>query len=83
MTVTLMDSDVPLQTLIVIVKGDVNGDGKANAIDASLVLQHDAGLITFTKLQEKAGDVNGDGKVNAIDASLILQFDAGLISKIK
>ena len=59
--------------------GDVNGDGKVDALDASLVLQYDAGLITFTEEQIIRADVNDDGKADALDASLILQYDAGLI----
>jgi len=59
--------------------GDVNGDGKVDALDASLVLQYDAGLITFTEEQIIRADVNGDGKVDVLDASLILQYDAGLL----
>jgi len=60
--------------------GDVNGDGKINAIDASLILQFDAKLIGETALNTALADVSGDGKVNAIDASLILQYDAKLIT---
>ena len=63
--------------------GDVNGDDKVDALDASLVLQHDAGLVTLKDDALAAADVNGDKKIDALDASLILQFDAGLISKFK
>ena len=59
--------------------GDVNGDGKIDALDASLVLQHDAGLIILDAEAKTAADVNRDGKIDALDASLILQIDAGLI----
>ena len=52
--------------------------GKTDALDASLALQHDAGLITLTEHALAEADVNGDGKADALDASLILQFDAGL-----
>jgi len=63
--------------------GDVNGDGKINAIDASLILQHDAKINILEGPALLAADVNGDGKANAIDASMILQFDAKLITSFK
>lgn len=61
--------------------GDVNCDGRVNAIDAALILQVDAGLVRSLSC-EKNADVSGDGAVNAIDAALVLQFDAGLIDSL-
>ncbi|MCI0855945.1 MAG: hypothetical protein J4N98_04590 [Chloroflexi bacterium] len=62
-------------------RGDVNGDGGINAIDAALVLQFSAGLLPALPSFDRA-DVNGDGSVNAIDAALILQFSAGLLTTL-
>ena len=62
-------------------RGDVNGDGSINAIDAALVLQFSAGLLPALPSFDRA-DVNGDGSVNAIDAALILQFSAGLLTTL-
>ena len=63
--------------------GDVNGDGKIDATDASCILtecssQAIAGKSNFTKQQKKAADVNGDGMINAVDASIVLSFSAYL-----
>ena len=58
--------------------GDVNCDGRVNAIDAALILQRDAGLVSTLPCDENA-DVSGDGRINSIDASLILQREAGLL----
>jgi len=61
------------------VPGDVNGDGVANAIDATLILQLSIGVIgSFAS--GSTGDVNNDGTTNAIDATLILQVAAGQLS---
>ncbi len=61
--------------------GDVNNDGKVSPLDASLVLQYNAKLIT--ELAEvNAADVNGDGKISPLDASLILQYNAKLIDEL-
>jgi hypothetical protein len=49
---------------------DTNG---ISAYDASLVLQHDAGLITLTGPAAIAADVNKSGQITAFDAYYILQ----------
>lgn len=59
-----------------VLKGDVNGDGKINAIDALWVRQSSAGVRVLTEQQKAAADVNGDGKINAIDALWITQKSA-------
>ena len=61
------------------IKGDVNGDGKVDVNDATLVQQYAAELIPFTDAQLRAGDTNGDGKVDINDATRIQQFAAELI----
>lgn len=63
-----------------ILRGDVDFSGTVGPLDASLILQHDAMLITLTYNQLKAADVDLNGKVGALDASLILQYDALLIT---
>lgn len=60
-------------------RGDVNGDGAVDSVDASIILQYSAGL--FSPAPQNA-DVDGDGRVNAIDASLILQYVAGLLHSL-
>lgn len=58
-------------------KGDVNGDGKVNAVDARWVLQTASGARTLSETQTQQANVNGDGKVNAVDARWILQAASG------
>lgn len=58
--------------------GDVNDDGLVNSIDAQLILQLKANLISSLP-NEPSGDVNDDGQLTSVDAALILQRTAGLI----
>jgi plastocyanin len=59
--------------------GDANKDGHVSPIDALLVLQYSAGIISTINLN---ADVNHDGQTTPIDAQLILQFAAGLLSHL-
>ena len=62
--------------------GDVNCDESVNSIDAALVLQLNAGLLSSLACADNA-DVNADGSINSIDAALILQYTAGLVSSLE
>lgn len=53
--------------------GDVDCNAVVNSIDAVLVLQLAAELLSELPCEDVA-DVNQDGSVNAVDALLILQF---------
>ncbi|HOZ54627.1 MAG TPA: SH3 domain-containing protein [Clostridia bacterium] len=66
-------------THTIIKKGDTNGDGVVNTIDALRVLKHDVGKISITGDLLKSCDINSDGSVNTIDALRLLKFDVGLI----
>ncbi len=61
------------------VPGDVDCDGSVSSIDASLILQLDAGLLDSLPCAQNA-DLNGDGEINSVDAALVLQRVAGLIN---
>lgn len=61
--------------------GDVDGNGKVTAGDASLILQYVAGK-NLSEFNEAAADVNCDGKIAAGDASLVLQYVAGIINSL-
>jgi hypothetical protein len=60
---------------------DVNCDGQTNPIDATLILQYHASLISGLPCAANA-DVNGDGHVDPLDAALLLQYNAGLIGEL-
>ena len=76
-TSTPVPTDTPVPPKVC---GDVNEDGVANSVDASLVLQLKAGLISSLP-NESNGDVNSDGALTSVDAALLLQFTAGLIDE--
>ncbi len=59
-------------------KGDANGDGQVTAVDARMVLQVVAGILTREDIIITSADVNGDGSITATDARRILQIVAGL-----
>lgn len=59
-------------------KGDVNGDGDVNYIDAVLILQSVVGNIDLSISDFAEADVNGDLKITAVDARLIRQHELGI-----
>jgi len=61
--------------------GDVNLDKVVNNLDATVVLQYDAGIVDLD-VTKGAGDVNDDSKVNNLDATEILKYDAGIINSL-
>ena len=74
---------VSVQSDVAYLLGDVNNDGKINAVDASSVLAYYAMISTnkdggYTEEQQLAADVDHDGKINAVDASNILAYYAYL-----
>jgi hypothetical protein len=83
-TPTASDTPTPTNTPLPVTPtpakacGDVNDNGSVDAVDAQLVLQYSAGLVT-TLANLPSGDVNSSGGVNPVDAALILQVEAGLI----
>ena len=69
--------------------GDADCNGSVDSIDAALVLQYDAGLLSAAPGAAaavlscpRAADVNHDRSVNSIDAALILQYVAGLLPRL-
>ena len=76
---TFDNSNASQATWGVLVSGDANCSGfPVDAIDAALVLQLGAGLLSGVRCALDA-DVNQDGVINALDAALILQHTAGLL----
>ena len=51
-----------------IVKGDIDGDGKVNALDVSALY---SGIFSGEELDAAVADINGDGKINVLDVSAL------------
>ena len=56
-----------------VIRGDVNRDGKVNAVDLTLLKQVLLGSER-TDIDRKAADWNGDETISAEDAAEILNF---------
>lgn len=66
-------------------KGDVNGDGVVDGIDATLILRHYTLIISgadgcIAEPFINYADYNGDGVIDAVDATLVLRFYTEKIS---
>ncbi len=77
-TVRNITGDLIITVAASVHKGDVNGDGVVDAVDAMLVLRHCAGKLTLTGGRLAAADANGDGRVNTDDVSDILKQAVGI-----
>ena len=60
------------------IKGDADGDGECNVIDATVIQRYDATIISEYELYKPLADVDGDSEVSVIDATLIQRYDVGL-----
>ena len=81
-------SGEPIETYVIIVFGDLNGDGRINASDDSIIsseisaanydeLWSYAALPGYNKYKVMAADINSDGLVNATDRSTISNVTLG------
>ncbi len=59
--------------------GDVNGDGKIDVRDVTLVMQHILKLVTLSESQVRAADLNQDQVVDVLDVVQIMQQALGLM----
>ena len=65
-----------------VMSGDVNGDGKVDVTDATLVQLYAAEMLELSDEQLKAADANSDGKVDVTDATYIQLYAAELIDNL-
>ncbi|MDD6095821.1 MAG: dockerin type I repeat-containing protein, partial [Clostridia bacterium] len=65
-------SDTPVYTA-----GDLNGDGKINAVDCNIMKTIIIGKTVAEDWQALAADMDGDGKVNIADSNLLRRAVTG------
>ena len=80
-TGVMADSDVTVE-LYYYRFGDVNRDGRINALDAMLVLRTAASLTTPDAQQLGLADTDGNGSISSDDALRILMYSVGKIDSI-
>ena len=71
MTVTYAVNGETVQTLTMVVTGDVNGDSQCTIADLVLINMHLLGRSTLKDAAASAADVNADGSVTIADLVLI------------
>lgn len=67
------NSEIPALMPYTCGSGDVSGDGRVTAIDATLILKAASGMICFPAENLKNADVNCDGMITATDARIVLK----------
>jgi len=82
--VNVLDNDGNVvETYVLIIFGDVNGDGFADTLDSGDIEFHDAYMLGETgrllAYQEFAGDVNADGSSDTLDSGDIEFHDAYML----
>lgn len=80
-SVDLIDNETQevLQTFIIVIFGDVNGDGNITGIDAGVVIDVENYMLGFNEITDaafiKAGDLNLDGNINGSDAGIMVNIE--------
>lgn len=75
--IKLMNGDEELDSITVVVSGDMDGDGYVSNRDASRISRYLVDKEAPTEVQVAAMDVNADGYVNNRDASLVSRYLVG------
>lgn len=73
-TICLMNGDKVLDSIKIIVSGDINGDGKVNNMDVSRIARIVVKKDIPDYYQLIAADVNGNGSVNNRDAAYLMRY---------
>ena len=75
--IMLMDGNRVLDSLTIVLTGDINRDGEVNVPDVSLLAQAAVNKVELDEQQTLAADVNGSGGYNNRDAAYLLQYLVG------
>lgn len=63
-----------------VLRGDADGSGEVDYVDAMIVLQYHTGVVGNDALNLTVCDVDDSGEVDYVDAMMILQYHTGVIS---
>ncbi|MGX8834730.1 dockerin type I domain-containing protein [Amedibacillus sp. YH-ame6] len=63
--------DEETQTYDILVRGDVNGDGKISSLDYASIKNHILKIKSIQGIYNTASDVNRDGKISSLDYALV------------
>ncbi len=74
-TITKDDEEVEY---VVIIQGDINGDGEVTTTDLQQVIDSLIGTTTIDEKYNKAIDLDGDGEITITDISLLRKLILGL-----
>ena len=77
--VQLVYAEKTVETLTVILQGDLNGDSRLSAMDLLQMQKHLLKMITLEGATFTAADINQDGRVSAMD---LLQLQKHLLKMI-
>ncbi|MGN1315966.1 MAG: InlB B-repeat-containing protein [Acutalibacteraceae bacterium] len=79
--ISLIKNDKTVDTMTIVMTGDVNGDGMINNKDVVITAQTILEIIENPlECQLIAMDTNGDGKVNTRDASILSRYLVGKVT---
>lgn len=70
-------------TYRIIIRGDVNGDGKISAVDYVKIKNYIMGSSSLSGSFKQAADANGDGKISAVDYVNIKNYIMGRSNTLK
>ena len=66
----------------IVVYGDVDGNGRINALDALQVEKSNVNMLTLDDVQKEAADVKNDARVNSLDSLAIKRYVVGLSESV-
>ena len=75
-------NDELLNEYTLIVSGDINGDGQANATDIIFMKSHILGKSTLENILFTAGDIDENNSVNALDIIYLKSYILGKVDNV-
>lgn len=79
--ITVGDSNVT-ENVTIYLWGDVDRNGKVNAMDVTLIRIRAASGIPYGDIRDTLADVTGDGRINAMDVTTTRMFAGGKIDEM-